>query len=114
MTQYEAEEVAKPEAPVAAAIIAAGMGAFAIGLFTTLAEISASFKDFLNFYDPVGPLSGKTTYAVVVWLVSWTVLHLALRRSTIKLTTGLVIGAIFLTLGVLGTFPPFFEAFAAE
>lgn len=50
----------KPEGPISAAIIAAGVGALALGLLTVLAEASASVKDFLTWSDPVGPLSGKT------------------------------------------------------
>jgi hypothetical protein len=34
----------KPEGPVAAAILAAGIGSFALGLFTTLAEASEEFE----------------------------------------------------------------------
>lgn len=104
----------KPDGPVAAAIIAAGIGVFALGMFTTFAEASAGIKDFLNFYNPVGPLSGKTTLTVVVWLVSWGTLHPFLRKSSIRLTTGLMIGFALLVLGLLGTFPPVFETFAAE
>jgi hypothetical protein len=104
----------KPDGPVAAAIIAAGVGTFALGLFTTLAEASARIKDFLNIYDPVGPLSGKTTLAVAAWLGTWAVLHRLLRGRSIRLTTAMTIGAVLLVLGLLGTFPPFFEVFAAE
>lgn len=113
---FEAEdkEQTRPDGPVAAAIIAAGVGAFSLGLLTTLAEASAGIKDFLNFYDPVGPLSGKTTLTVGVWLVCWGILHPMLRRSSVKLATALTIGVVFMILGILGTFPPFFEIFAIE
>jgi hypothetical protein len=45
-----------------------------LGLLTTLAEASTSFKDWLQWSDDVGPLSGKTILAVAAWLVSWAVL----------------------------------------
>jgi len=53
--------------PAAAAILASGIGSMALGLFTTLAQAITSIKNALNLYDPAGPLSGKTTVAVVVW-----------------------------------------------
>src|SRR5918994_2040591 len=59
----------KPEGPISAAIIAAGIGAAALGLFTTLAEASATVKDWLQWNDRVGPLSGKTLLAVAFWLM---------------------------------------------
>ncbi|HET8660474.1 MAG TPA: hypothetical protein VFM55_15910 [Micromonosporaceae bacterium] len=109
-----AAEADKPEGPVSAAILAAGVGSFALGLFTTLAEASKGFKEWLQWSDPVGPLSGKTTLAVIVWLVSWVVLHVSLRGRTYETRRALTIALVLIALGVLGTFPTFFEAFAAE
>jgi hypothetical protein len=48
-------------------------------VFTTLAEASTSVKDWLQWSDAVGPLSGKVIMAVLVWLVSWAILHVVLR-----------------------------------
>ena len=102
----------KPEGPISAAIIAAGVGSLALGLFTTLAEASTAVKDWLQWSDPVGPLSGKTGMAVLVWLVSWVALHLWLRGKTYETRKALSVALILIALGVLGTFPTFFEAFA--
>ena len=102
----------KPEGPVAAAILAAGIGAFALGVLTTLAAASEGFADFLNLYDPVGPLSGKTIGAVIVWLVAWAVLHMMYREKAIESRKALTASLILIALGVLGTFPIFFQAFA--
>src|SRR5215207_6731546 len=116
-TGEPAEEIPftdKPEGPISAAILAAGVGATALGLLTTLAEASTTVKDWLQFSDPVGPLSGKTTVAVIVWLVAWALLHLALRNKPYETGRALTIGLILLGLGVLGTFPTFFQLFAAE
>jgi len=110
--QFEHSE--KPEGPISAAILAAGIGAFALGVLTTLAEVSEAFKDILNLYDPVGPLSGKTIGAVIVWLIAWAVLHLMYRGKAIESRKALTVSLILIALGVLGTFPIFFQAFAAE
>lgn len=102
----------KPEGPVAAAILAAGIGSFALGLLTTLAEANERIKEFLTFYDPVGPLSGKTIGAVAVWLVAWIVLHLLYHGKTVESRRELAISLVLIGLGLLGTFPLFFQAFA--
>lgn len=110
----DVEQMDKPEGPIAAAILAGGIGAFALGIMTTLAEASTGFKDFLNFYDPVGPLAGKTTYAVAIWLVAWIVLHMAYRDKEVESRSALTASLVLMALGVLGTFPIFFQAFTAE
>jgi hypothetical protein len=102
----------KPEGPISAAVIAAGVGAVALGLLTTLAEASTSVKDWLQWNDDVGPLSGKTILAVAVWLVAWAVLHIALRNKPYETGRALTIALILIGLGVIGTFPIFFQAFA--
>ena len=101
----------KPEGPIAAAILAAGIGCLALGVLTTLAEASEPFKEFLNFYDPVGPLAGKTTVAVAAWLVAWLLLHLAYRRKEVESRKELAAALILIALGLLGTFPVFFQLF---
>lgn len=110
----EAAAESKPEGPISAAIIAAGVGAVALGFFTTLAEASTSAKDWLQFSDKVGPLSGKTIMTVIVWLVSWAILHVLLRRTRYETGRAFTIALVLIGLGVLGTFPTFFQLFAAE
>src|SRR5512140_880112 len=70
-----------PNGEAVAAIFAAGIGCLALGLLTTLAEASAGFKTMLAFNAGVGPLSGKTTYAVVIWLIAWAALHFVWRQK---------------------------------
>jgi hypothetical protein len=101
--------------PAAAAILAAGVGCLAMGLFTVLAAASEALAEgVFNLYDPVGPLSGKTTGAVVVYLVAWAVLHNAWKNRSVDFGRVFVATLVLVALGFLGTFPPFFELFAAE
>lgn len=86
----------------------------ALGIFTTLAEASTGFKDFLAFSDKVGPLSGKAIFAVIVFVVTWIVGHLGLRDKNPSLDKAVKVVAVLFVLGLIGTFPPFFEAFAPE
>jgi hypothetical protein len=105
-------DVDLPEGPPAAALVAAGVGCLAMGVLTSAAEASESFADKLNLRDAVGALSGKTTYAVVVWLLSWAVLHAWMRRRPLPLRRALT-GCLLLTgAGFLLTFPTVFELFA--
>lgn len=106
--------VDKPEGPISAAILAAGIGCLVLGFVTTLAEASTSAKDWFTWKDDVGPLSGKTLVTVMAWLVAWVVLHVALRRSEFESRRALAVALFLVALGVLGTFPTFFQAFASD
>lgn len=108
------EDVERPTGPVAAAVLAAGIGAFMLGLLTTLNEASTGVHDFLEFDKDVGPLSGKTIIAVAAYVASWAVLHGLWRRENRPLRPILIATAVLIALGVLGTFPTFFQAFASE
>jgi hypothetical protein len=101
----------KPEGPIAAAIIAGGIGALAMGIVTTLSEASASFADKLKWNDEVGPLSGKTIVTVIVWLVAWAGLHAAYRSKEFETRRALTIALVLVGLGIIGTFPTFFQLF---
>jgi hypothetical protein len=101
----------KPEGPIAAAVLAGGVGAAALGVVTTLAEVSEGFREWLQWSDAVGPLSGKVLVAVGVWLVAWALLHLALRSRPYETRRALVISLVLIAVGVVGTFPIFFQLF---
>lgn len=87
-----------------AAFLAAGIGAFAMGLVVVLNE--AGLFSAPTLYGPSGGVSGRTTLAVVIWLVAWALLHR--RWNGRQLETGRVHAAtVALTvLGVLLAFPP--------
>jgi hypothetical protein len=104
----------RPEGPISAAIIAGGIGALALGIVTTLSEASTRVADVLEWSERVGPLSGKTIIAVVVWVAAWGVLHLVYRNRPIETRRALVIALILIGLGLIGTFPKFFQLFASE
>jgi len=110
----ELQDVDRPTGPVAAALLATGIGAFTLGLFTTLSEASTGIHDFLQFKDEVGPLSGKTVLAVVAYFGSWAILHALWRRQNPVLRPILITAAVLTALGILGTFPTFFQAFASD
>ena len=108
------QERSKPFGPVAAAFLGAGIGSFVLGLLTTLAEANETFADKLNWYNPVGPLSGKTLISVAVFAVSWLALHLALRRKDPALRSVFWVTGLLVALGFLLTFPTFFDLFKPD
>ena len=119
-TEPVAPSDTRPNGPAAAAFIAAGAGAFVLGLMVTLGEASKDFKDFLDFSkhygigNGVGPLSGKVIIAVAAYLVTWIVLAFALRGREIAFGRAFAVTLILLGLGFALTFPPIFEIFTAK
>lgn len=105
------QESVIPNGAAAAAVLAAGIGSFVLGLLTTLSAASKAVATALNFYNPVGPLSGKTTVAVVIWLVAWAILHGAWGNRQVELGKVSSVALILVVLGFLGTFPLFFDLF---
>jgi hypothetical protein len=107
----------KPDGPAAAAMLAAGVGIFVLGLLTVLSEVSVPIHDFLESLDlgrGVGPLAGKTTLAALAWAVSWIVLGTAWRGKEVAIRGAFTVTVLLGILGAIGTFPPFFTLFAAE
>ena len=100
-----------PNGPGAAAILAAGIGCAAVGIVTLAAEVSEGIKGLLNFYNPAGPLSGKSTVAIIIWLVAWYVLSRMWRTKTVAMRQVNVAAFILLAVGLLLTFPPIWGLF---
>ena len=102
----------RPNGPAVAAIIAAAIGVFVLGLLTTLSEANTDIHDFLDIKNRVGPLSGKTTFAVVAYLFAWAALAPVLWKRTVPFANAMLVAAILIALGFIGTFPKFFQLFA--
>lgn len=96
----------------AAAILAAAIGIVFLGIFTTLSEANTDFHDWANWWDRVGPLSGKSSLALIIWLASWPFLHLALFRRDGILQAAIVVSAVLFMAGMVLMFPPVFERIA--
>ncbi len=104
----------KPNGPAAAAILAAGIGCFALGLLVVLSEAVPAVKTALNVYGPVGPLSGKTIAQVAVYAVAWAGLAYAWRGKSVNFGRVFMVTLILLALGLVGTFPLVYETFTAN
>lgn len=87
-----------------AAVLASGIGTFAMGLFVVLHEAGLYVSPSL--YAPAGGLSGRTTFAVIVWLAAWAALHAGWKRRVAGPRSVLRLTLVLVILGILGTFPP--------
>jgi hypothetical protein len=92
-----------------AAILASGIGGFAVGLMVILNESGIFAAPTL--YGPAGGVSGRTTIAAVIWLVSWAVLHRLWGDRGIGGGRVTAISAGLILLGLVGTFPPVWSLF---
>jgi hypothetical protein len=113
--QWQAQDLSiteKPNGPAAAAILASGIGVFVLGLLTTIAASSASFADDINIKNRVGPLSGKTTFAVIAWLVAWALLAPVLWKRDTPMNYVVGLTTVLIVAGLIGTFPKFYDLFA--
>ena len=92
-----------------AAFLAAGIGSVAMGLFVILNEAGLFAPPSLH--APSGGISGRTTFAVMVWLIAWALLHWQWRARHVE--PGRVYGLtlLFVGLGLLGTYPPVWTLF---
>jgi hypothetical protein len=98
--------------PSAAAILAAGIGLAVTGLVTVTAENIPAWLNALAWSKPVGALEGKTTLGLIGWVVSWVVLGVVWKDKEVTIRPILVLAAILSVVGLLTTFPPFFDMFS--
>ena len=98
-----------PNGPGAAAILAAGIGSGALGMFAFAGDAVPAIGRALTIWPPSGPLSGVTLASIIVWLVVW--FALGRRWSSRQVNLARVNAAAFamLAAGLLLTFPPFMD-----
>jgi hypothetical protein len=92
----------------AAALIAPGIGALVMMLSHHFSEVSEATEKFVwsmgywmpgsktgdPIYGEIGSYSGKATFLLIGWLVSWVVLHFLLRDRNVK--PGVIFGSMML------------------
>jgi hypothetical protein len=101
----------RPTGPVVAALMAVLCGEFALLLADKISNRSKAMEAWvysLGKWMPgatgsgpdgsIGPYSGKETIALVVWLLSWAILHAALRRASPSVAKSLSVFLIGLTV----------------
>lgn len=107
----------RPTGPVVAALMAVLCGEFALLLTDKISNRSKAFESrvySLGKWMPgatgtgidgsIGPYSGKETTALVVWCLSWAILHRAWRNSSPNMAKSLyifLIGMIVITVNFI-------------
>jgi hypothetical protein len=108
------KEFNKPNGPVSAALLAGGIGSAVLGLVTLAVELigDGPFKDSLVWYEPSGPLSGKSGLAIIAFFLAWAILHFVWKDKETDFARISTISFVLLAVGLLGTFPPFWHLLA--
>ena len=97
--------------PGAAAILAAGIGSFALAVLACAGDKVAAVKNSLIFYKPTGPLSGVTTTAILIWVAAWGILEWRWRNRSVCAGRISIISLALLGLSIVLTFPPVVDLF---
>jgi hypothetical protein len=104
------DEVDKlPNGPGAAAILAAGIGCAAMGVFAFAGDAWEGIGKAMNVYNPVGALSGVSSLAIIVWIVAWLVLGRTWANRQVAMGPINLASFALLIVGFLLTFPPFMD-----
>lgn len=117
MMQTTDSPATKPNGPVVASFLAAGIGSLTMGIMVVLNEVSPDINNFLKFDanfglgSGVGPLSGKVTLAIIAFVASWAILTFMWRGREVDFRRVLIASLVLVALGFLLTFPPVFLAF---
>jgi hypothetical protein len=98
-----------PNGAAISAYLAAGIGTFAMGLVVILNEVGLFTPPTL--YGPAGGVSGRTTLAVVIWLISWAVLHARWNGRAIEPRRTFAITLLLMALGLVLLMPPVWAVF---
>jgi hypothetical protein len=93
-----------PNGAAMAAFLGAAIGAFALGLIVLLNEMGVFTAPTL--YGPAGGVSGRTTLAVVAWLLAWAVLHVRWREREVAARPVGIAATLLIALSMLATLPP--------
>ena len=111
-----------PSGIAVAALLASMAGMLALAVVNVFTAASKDFNAWVHgvgkLWMPgaagIGPYSGKETISLVVWLGAWVVLHYALRRRELKLSTWLVVFLVGVGVATTLIWPPVFEYLAGH
>jgi len=92
-----------PNGAALAAFLSAGIGSFALGFIVIANQIGVFVAPAL--YPPAGGVTGRTTLAVVIWLIGWAVLHYRWKDRHITSRWVLVLSFVLIGLGILLNIP---------
>jgi hypothetical protein len=99
-------EINKPNGPVAAALLAGGIGSAVLGLATLGVEANTAIKTAMNWYNPVGPLMGKSSLGIIAFFLSWGILNTIWKGKETDFNRIATVAIVLVVIGLILTFPP--------
>ena len=110
----------RPTGEAVAALLAAGIALLTLAIVNQMSELSQAFTAWVHgvgkLWMPgaqgIGPYSGKETLALVAWLVSWAILHPAIRMRELSLSRWLVVFLVMVAVATTFIWPPVYGHFA--
>ena len=111
MERMQGREDVVGNGPAAAAILSAGAGCCAMGVFYVAGNVSPALNRLFSIYKPAGALSGVSMGAIALWLVLWLVLDRRWAKADVPIGRVGAWSAVLLGLGLLLTFPPIARLF---
>jgi hypothetical protein len=64
-----------------------------------------------TLYAPAGGVTGRTTLAVLIWLIAWAVLHSQWKDRDMETGRAHTVTIVLTLLGILFAFPPLWALF---
>lgn len=95
-----------------AALLAAWLGLMSLAIANIAADVNTGFKAWITLHEGIGPYSGKEAFLLGIWLLSWPILHVALRHRELDLKRWFGIFLVGMLIATLLNWPPIFEAIA--
>ena len=111
-----------PSGAAVAAIISAVLGMLTLAIVNWGTAASKGFNEWVHGIgrlwmpgaDGIGPYSGKETLSLLVWIVSWIVLHVALKNRELNLGRWLIVFLVGIGIATTLVWPPVFEYLAGH
>jgi hypothetical protein len=95
--------------PVAAALLAAGVGSTTLGLAVVAVEASPAVEEWAAMGTAAGSLTGKALLTATAFLLAWAALRTTLDAVSARVTVWTT--SVLVAVGVLLTFPPVYGLF---
>ena len=96
--------VAQTNGAAMAAVLGASIGSCAMGAIVLVNEAGLFAAPAL--YGPAGGVTGRTTLATVVWLLTWGGLHARWQSRDVPPQPVFTWAIVLIVVALLGTFPP--------
>ncbi len=111
----EMDSTTRPSGAAVAAMLSIGIGALAMAIVVGASDLSTSFqngfvhsigKAWMPGAQGIGPYSGKLTFFLVGWILSWAIGHMLLKNRDLDLGKWAVVSFTLISLGILLIWPP--------